>query len=224
MRLAGREWRTLVGTARLDGHVYRVVRPARPMAHASLYESPHGAQLTVDRSAAADLAAAWWLATRSPRSLVHLPLRSSTSSCGGQCGDRKLDLVLLHHSLGFPLSRWKRVRARLSHPRPHKVTLPPRPFRALDDEEYRRQSHHGFRDHLRWGIAADTLFLVGSRLAYEFEGDRLRELAEETPTGLAALPGRHCCAEIEVGRWSAVPPDRRGPYAQVHVECCDLHW
>ncbi|WP_158844023.1 hypothetical protein [Saccharothrix deserti] len=223
MRLEGREWRTLVSTVRLGGNDYRVIRPARPIAHASLYEGRLGAQLSVDKAATVDLAFAWWLAARSPRSLVHLPLRSSDSSCGECHGDRKLDLVLLHHSLGFPVSRWRQVRARLSTPVPHKVKLPPRAFPTFDREAHARWTHRDFRDHLRWDIAADTLFLVGSRHAYELEGNQVRALAEECPADLATFPDRHCCAEIGMGR-PRTPPDRRNPYADLHVECCNRHW
>jgi hypothetical protein len=97
--LVGREWRTLVSVVRLRGDSHRVVRPARPITHASLYERRFGAQLSVNKAATVDLAFAWWLAARSPRSLIYLPLRSSRSSCGAEYGGRRLDLVLLHHSL-----------------------------------------------------------------------------------------------------------------------------
>ncbi|MDX3188986.1 hypothetical protein PV458_11315 [Streptomyces sp. MN03-5084-2B] len=219
MRLAGQEWRTLVSTARLDGRDYRVIRPARTIAHASLSEQRYGAQMSVDKAATADLACAWWLAARSPHSIVHLPLRASASSCRGEHDGRTLDLVLLHHSLGFPVSRWKRLRARLSAPAPHRVTLPPGAFPPVDHTPRWRQD---FRDHLHWKIAADTLFLTGGRPAYEFEGETVRSLAEDSPARLAEKPGAHCCAEIAIGRRSAYP--RRNPMALLHVECCTRHW
>ncbi|MET8997018.1 hypothetical protein [Amycolatopsis sp. NPDC004169] len=219
MQLGGREWRTLVSTARLDGRDYRVIRPARPITHAALYERRGGAQLSAGKAATLDLACAWWLAARSPHSIVHLPLRSRESSCGGEHEERPLDLVLLHHSLGFPASRWKRLRARLSAPAPHKVTLPPRTFPPVD---YARRWHQGFRDHLNWKITTDTLFITGSRPAYEFEGEAVRALAEDCPAHLAEEPGTHCCAEISLGSWSPYP--RRNPMAQLHVECCTRHW
>lgn len=56
MRLDGREWRTLVSVVRLGGDSYRVIRPARPIAHASLHEGRLGAQLSVDKAATVDLA------------------------------------------------------------------------------------------------------------------------------------------------------------------------
>ena len=45
MRLAGREWRTLVSAVRLGGDSYRVIRPSRPIAHASLHEASHSPQM-----------------------------------------------------------------------------------------------------------------------------------------------------------------------------------
>lgn len=219
MRLEGREWRTVVSTARLDGHDHRVIRPARPLAHAALSERRFGAELSVDKAAAVEFACAWWLAARSPHSIVHLPLRSSAASHGGEHDGRPLDLVLLHHSLGFPASRWKRLRAKLSAPVPHKVTLPPRAFPPVD---HARRWHRDFRDHLHWRIAADTLFVTGSRPAYEFQGDHVRALAEDSPARLAGEPGAHCCAEIALGRRSPYPG--RNPMALLHVECCPRHW
>jgi hypothetical protein len=224
VRLAGREWRTLVSAVRLGGDSYRVIRPERPITHASLHEGRLGAQLSVDKAATVDLAFAWWLAARSPRSLVYLPLRTSGSSCGEEYGGRKLDLVLLHHSLRFPVSRWKRVRAHLSPSAIHKVTLPSKAFRTFDREEHLRCFHREFQDHLRWTIAADTLFLVGSRHAYELQGDGMRALAEDCPAHLAESPDTHCCAEIEMGRCKTHFPDLRDPLAQLHVECCNRHW
>ncbi|HEY3481507.1 MAG TPA: hypothetical protein VGL02_21635 [Streptomyces sp.] len=205
MRLAGLKWRATVSTARFDGAGYRVIRPARPIRQAALTESWLGAELELDKAAAVDLAAAWWLAARSPRSLIHLPLRSS-----GQ-----LDLVLLHHSLGFRVSDWKRLRARLSPPARTTVTLPPTPFRSVAPAEHHRFFHRDFRDHLRYAFAADTLFLVGSRLAYELAAEDVRALAEDAPAHLAEVPGDHLCAEIGLGPWK--PRQRRNPHAMLHA-------
>lgn len=224
MKLDRQVWRTLVSSVRLGKDTYRVIRPARPMAHAPLYESRHGAQLTVDKTAAKELAIAWWLAARSPRSLVYLPLRSSEASCGEGYGGPKLDLVLLHHSLQFPVSQWKSVRARLKNSAPQTIKPPTNTFPTFEPQAHREWSHQGYRDHLRWDITADTLFLVGSRHAYELEGGQLRELAEDCPAHLAESPGAHCCAEVNIGRMKLSYPDGRSPWADLHVECCDSHW
>lgn len=222
MRLEGREWRALVTTARLGAERFRVIRPERVPGHAVLHDDLLGKQLSVDKAAAVELAIAWWLAARSPRSLVWLPLRSSPASCGSDPGARRLDLVLLHHSLHFSASRWKDVRSRLAEPKPHKVTMPPGALPDFDHPDHDRRWHREFRDVLRWTVAADTLFVVGSRLAFELEGWKLRRLAEEGPADLAMRPEAHVCAEIELGRrhWRHRPDD----YSELHVECCNRHW
>jgi hypothetical protein len=206
----------LVSTVRLGGDEYRVLRPARPPSHAPLIESWSGAELSVNGPASADLASAWWLAARSPRSLVYLPLRGSRFSCDGE--GRQLDLVLLHHSLGFPVSRWKAVRARLSTSTStvHTVRLPPRPFREVDLSGL---MHREFRDHLRWSVAAETLFLIGSRRAYEREGESIRAL-EDSSADLARSPDMHWCAELDLGRrWE----DHRNPASTLFVHRCGQH-
>ncbi|NUT93365.1 MAG: hypothetical protein HOY78_15225 [Saccharothrix sp.] len=205
----------LVSTVRLGRDEYRVIRPARPLSHAPLTESWSGAELSVNGPASADLASAWWLAARSPRSLVYLPLRGGRFSCDGE--GRQLDLVLLHHSLGFPVSRWKAVRSRLSTASVHTVRLPARPFPEVD---HGGLLHREFRDHLRWSVAAETLFLIGSRRAYEREGETIRALAEDSSADLARSPAMHWCAELDLGRrWQ----DHRNPASTLHVHRCEQH-
>lgn len=212
-----------MSAVRLGDRGYRVVRPARPIGHAALYASGYGAEMSVDRAAVLDFAAAWWLAARSPHSLVYLPLRASGCSCDtDQYGDRKLDLVLLHHSLGFPASRWKQVRARLATADPHTVTLPPSTFPQFAPTEHARRGHRDFHDHLRWAVAADTLFVIGSRHAYELAGADVRALVEDVPARLAAAPGAHHCVEIGLGRRST-PNHRRNAWLDLHIEYCVRH-
>ncbi|WP_062437299.1 hypothetical protein [Herbidospora daliensis] len=154
---------------------------------------------------------------RSPHSLIYLPLRGARPADSGN-RERLLDLVLLHHRLGFPASRWKQVRARLGAGRPHRVTLPPRSWRPPVDHE--RRDHREYRDHLRWDVAADTLFLTGSRAAFEAQLGEMRDLVEEGPAFRARHPGAHCCAEIEVGRPRYTD---RHPWAELHVKWCRQH-
>ena len=104
------------------------------------------------------------------------------------------------------------------------MTLPATAFRTFTREELGRLSHREFHDHLRWTIAADTLFIVGSRHAYERQGDDLRALVEDCPAHLATSPDTHCCAEIELGRCKPFIPDVRNPFSVLHVECCNRHW
>ncbi|MFG3342934.1 hypothetical protein [Glycomyces sp. NPDC048151] len=217
MRLDDREWKVRVGSVRLGAAAYRVIRPERPPAHGVLHHD-FGMQFSVDKQATVDLAIAWWLAARSRRSIVWLPLRTGDADCGSAPGSRRLDLVLLHHSLAFRVSEWKRVRARIAESHVQKVTFPAGGLPPYRSGPHDVRWHHGFRDHLDWRVAADTLFIVGSRPAFEREGWKLRELAEEAPARLAEAPDGHCCAEIAMGRY------RSRTYAELHVECCNRHW
>ncbi|MEV0648754.1 hypothetical protein AB0I28_26205 [Phytomonospora sp. NPDC050363] len=223
MRLTDHPWRITVSTARFKGREYRVLRPAATAAHAALYQTWSGGQLMVDRAAAAELAAAWWLAARSRHSLVHLPLRTAVGECGAEEGSPRLDLVLLHHSLGFPVSRWKEVRARTRGGAPQLVRLPPGALPSFGREEHMRSHYRESRDALHWDLAADTLFLIGSRRAFEWEAEQLRRLAEEGPADVARTPDVHLCAEIEMGSRGYWRPGRRRPYGEVHVEWCPKH-
>ena len=210
MRLEGQRWRTLVSTVRLGRAEYRVVRPARPIAHAPLHEGYHGAQLTVDKTAALTIGMAWAFAARSPHTLVYLPLRHNDRHCSGySCDEPVLDLVLLHHSLGFPASRWKEVRAKLGPGRPHTVVCQGLPKLTGPVERYHRE----FKDKLHHDIAAHTVVLTGSRKAFEIEGDALRALVEECPQHMHENPGTHCCAEINVD----------GLWQWLHIEYCAEH-
>ncbi|WP_285587208.1 hypothetical protein [Herbidospora sp. NBRC 101105] len=218
MRLADQTWPTLISEVRLGRDTYRVIRPARPARHGMLFERTWSAELNVDRATALTVAMAWGLAARSPNTLVYLPLRKARPA-GSANEERLLDLVLLHHRLGFPASRWKQVRARLGAGRPHRVALPPTAWRPPGDDG--RQRHRGFRDHLHSDVAADTLFLTGSRRAFELEMEQLRGLVEECPAHRAEDPGAHCCAELGVGRFRYT--DRRLSLAELHVQWCTRH-
>lgn len=217
-RLAEQSWPVLVSAVRLGSRSYRVVRPARPPAFAGLREGRLGLQFCVDKHSAAMFALAWGLAARSPHTIVHLPLRAAAAADPCDWG-RPLDLVLLHHSLVFPPSRWKEVRARLGAGRPHTVTLPPGTWPSRPVADHRRTWHREYRDHLLWSVAADTLVLTGSREAYELRAEQIRELAEDGPAYLARTPNRHCCAELSMGGNSRFPQSHR-PYAELHVQYC----
>lgn len=210
------KWRTLASTVREGGDEFRVVRPARPLPHAPLYETRIGGHVAVDRATAVELACAWWLAARSRHSIVYLPLRESPATCGAEVGGERVDLVLLHHSLGFRVSRWKQVRARLSNAAPHTVRVPAQPFPEITVDDRVRRSHNDFRDHLRWDTAARTLFLIGSRRAFELESRQLRKLLR-----FAGDADTWCYADMYVGR---AFDDTRRPITQLHFENCREHW
>lgn len=189
--LAERRWPVRISTVRLGPDRYRVLRAVERFGRAHLYEDWTGASLELDHGTARQLALAWALAARSPRSLVYLPLRAAAPA-GAE--PRALDLLLLHHSLGFPPSRWKRVRQRLGAGLPHSVTLPPTAWPEFPVEEHRRVHHHDFRDHVRCAVAADTVVLTGSRHAFDLRSAELRAFAAVGP-----VPGTHICAEVYLG-------------------------
>lgn len=209
---------------RLGADTYRVIHPVRPIVHAPMHETGWGVEMYVNKAATGDFALAWWLAARSPHSLVYLSLRQSPDceERSWYCG-RKLDLVLAHHDLAFPPSRWKQVRARLRPTGIQQVTLPERPFRVFDPPaHYLRKS----RDHVRYTVAADTLFLTSSQHGYELDGETVMELLDDAPATLATRPDKHTCAEIDLGRWHARSGQgqRRDTPLRLHVVCCNQHW
>jgi hypothetical protein len=112
--------------AQLGSTEFKVIRPARPLVHAVLIDHDRHLDTYLDQDAAQRIGGLWKLAASSPRSLVHLPMRGNRGPSHGlpRDGTRQLDLVLLHHSLQFALSRWKEVRGRLVPGRPRTVTLP----------------------------------------------------------------------------------------------------
>lgn len=215
-----------VNEIRLGRSTYRVIHPARPIAHGAMSEGRWGVEMYVDKAATIDFALAWWLAAQSPHSLVYLPLRASACDADAEYLGRRVDLVLTRHSLAFPTAQWKDVRARLTPTGLQKVTLPEKPFRAIDRTEHMRSYHREFRDHLRYTYAADTLIVAGSRQGYELQGKDVVELVDEAPAELARKPDRHTCAEIDLGQWTgrgAVWLRRDSPL-RMHVVCCNDHW
>lgn len=133
-RLGGRKWPVMVSTVQLGCQQYRVVRPPKTPRFAGLNEGRLGAQFCLDKETAVMFAQAWGLAARSPRTIVYLPLRRAKLP-DHHGWRRPLDLVLLHHRLAFPPSRWKQVRSRLETGRPHTIVLPSHawPSRSIAD-------------------------------------------------------------------------------------------
>ncbi|MFJ9952459.1 hypothetical protein [Kitasatospora sp. NPDC091207] len=206
--------RTTVQRVRVGRDEYRVVTAAPQTPGAVLYDDSWSLQMVVDRPAAVDLAAAWALAARSPRSLIHLPLRATA----GPADPDRLDLVLLHHSLGFPPSRWKAVRGRLGTGRPHTADIPDSDFPAEDDIDHRRRGFAGWRDELRFAGAARTLFLTGSATAFRWTGAWIRSLSTEAPAALRHYPsGPHYCVTL---RHESTDPYRtaKGVPGLLHIE------
>ncbi|SMD03265.1 hypothetical protein [Lentzea albidocapillata] len=205
MKLEGERWRTIVSTVRLGRDEYRVVRPAQPLRHAPLYEGYMGVEACVTKSSALDIAMAWAFAMRSPRTLVYLPLRQSDCKCRSADGPA-LDLVLLHHSLGFRLAKWTDVRAKIRAGRPHTVVC-----QGLPQE---RPAPHWDREKLSGEVVGSTVFVVGSRPTFQAGGQAFRQLVEDCPRHMHEAVGTHCCAEVTA-------KDRHWNW--LHVVYCDKH-
>ncbi|MEV0532770.1 hypothetical protein [Kitasatospora sp. NPDC050463] len=214
--------RTTVHQVRLGRAEYRVVTAVPRAPGVVLHDGPWSLQMVVDRPGAVDLAAAWALAARSPRSLIHLPLRADAGPTGPTEPDR-LDLVLLHHSLAFPPSRWKAVRRRLGAGRPHTVDIPDSDFPAEGDIDHVRRGFAGWRDELRFAGAARTLFLTGSATAFRWTGSWVRSLSTEGPAALRRYPqGAHYC--ITLCHESTSPArTSKGVPGQLHIEYAEGH-
>ncbi|MES5823549.1 hypothetical protein [Streptomyces sp. RG80] len=204
---------------RLGPDEYRVLRTTG-LSRALCYDSEHWLDLWVDRAAAAELAAAWLLAARSPRSLVHLPLRRHEERPVGTALPepyRARDLLLVHHSTQFPASRWKEVRGRLGQGSPHTVEFRRADFPSDSDRLVPGAHHAGFRDRLRLTTAADTLVLSGSALPFADAAADFLDLADTGPgrdRRMRRFDG-HACAELHPASGLL---DRTVP--KVHVEYC----
>ncbi|MFD0279241.1 hypothetical protein ACFVHB_35840 [Kitasatospora sp. NPDC127111] len=218
--------RTTVHRVRAGRAEYRVVSAVPGEGRAVLYGDGDGdsggweLRLYADRAGARDLAAAWALAARSPRSLVHLPLRTGTAPEGlEEEGAVRMDLVLLHHSLGFPPSRWKEVRARLGGGGvAHTVDVPASDFPPEGELDF--TSHHfaEWRDGLRFAGAARTLFLTGSAEAFRWSGTLVRSLDTEAAAELARRPNRaHYCVTLNHDAPGRPGRSPKGVPGQLHM-------
>lgn len=67
----------VIHRARLGADEFRVIRPAQPPSRAVLIDRDRYLAAYLDQDAARGVAGLWMLAARSPRSLVHLPMRAN---------------------------------------------------------------------------------------------------------------------------------------------------
>jgi N-formylglutamate amidohydrolase len=176
----------VIHEARPGADEFTVVRPSRSLDRAVLVDRDRHLDLHLDAEAAQEVARLWLLAASSPRRLVHLPLRTGHPGPGEPSGGTgaPLDLVLLHHSLQFAPSRWKRVRGRLGPGRPRTMSLP---AGALDDVatadagQGSRRHHRDNRDLFHEHLHADTLFLTGSARVFRDTARLFLDVAREGP-------------------------------------------
>ncbi|MCC9710501.1 hypothetical protein E4N62_37840 [Streptomyces sp. MNU76] len=80
--------------------------------------------------------------------------------------------------------------------------------------------HRSYRDQLAFGIAAHTLFVVGSPTAFRERGTALRGLVDEAPSFPQPAPGRRALLRrTRPGAWSRIRNRRRVP-ASLHIRYC----
>lgn len=192
------------------GEELRVVRIERPPERIVVQDFRHGHYYDVhtDRRGAVCLAAAWALAQRSPRSLIHLPIRSNRPPSDGASPAPPLDLVLVHTSAQFRVSDWKAVRARTRTGRAHRIELGTirQELQSFEEADFESTTHRDYPHHLRYAAAAGTLFVIGSTPAFAREGAHLRTFVEDFDT-----TREHHCAEFWPCAWNPGHKRRIGP-------------
>ena len=123
--------------ARLGPTTYRVIRPAVPIGRVTVRDNQDWWFAAADRAGAMLVAGLIEIAARSPRSLVHVPLRggSVTPVGWGWLGElAAVDLLLAQPALQFPAHRWPEVRRRLDPGRRHSFDIPGRTLEQVCDE------------------------------------------------------------------------------------------
>ncbi|MFJ3392482.1 hypothetical protein [Leifsonia aquatica] len=161
----------------------------------------------IDERSFQAMTVAWALAARSPRSIIFVPATKSAEPI------ETVDLVLVHHSLQLKPSNWKRLRSALGRGRPTRIQLPAEAFDppGLHPDGYRASAlFREDKDKLHYATAARTMFVTGSRVAFE---DHLPQLLDVAETGYGR-PGEQVWADVcvEIG-W---------PRLQFHVHA--LPW
>ncbi|WP_018549610.1 hypothetical protein [Streptomyces sp. LaPpAH-108] len=208
----------VVHRARLGADEFRVVRPAGPLSRAVLIDHDRHLDAYVDQDAARGIAGLWMLAARSPRSLIHVPLRANrmpVREVPDDAGSR-LDLVLLHHSLQFAPSHWKRVRGRLGPGRPQTVSLPEAEQGDGEVTDPATRHHRENRDLFHQHLHAETLFMTGSAKVFRETARHFLDVARKGPGHIPVHPGHpHFCTELHSN--DGILGDAR----EIHIEYCD---
>jgi hypothetical protein len=207
--------RTTVSHLRYHGSELRVVRVERPPERIVAFASDVCYEIGADLEGAVFLAAAWALAKRSPRSLVHLPIRANQPPT--DVGAPAMDLVFLHASAQFRASDWKSVRARSRAGAAHRIELGTlqQEFPARNEIDLRPTTYPDYPHHLRYAAAAGTVFVVGSGPAFEREGAFLRWFIERFDHVWDEDP--HHCIELWQTRRSTKIHKRRIRPDGLHV-------
>ena len=192
----------MIHQARLGPNTFRVIRPAQPLTCAVLIDHDRHLDAYLDQDSAQRIAGLWMLAARSPRSLIHLPMRANHTPAWMVPGDAglQLDLVLLHHSLQFAPARWKQVRGQLDRGRPQTVSLPAAEHAGEPEIDYAARHYRENRDLFHQHLHAETLFMTGSAKVCAVRLDIATRLSTRLPGTLAALER----GEIDLSKARAV--------------------
>ncbi|WP_052681326.1 hypothetical protein [Saccharothrix sp. ST-888] len=129
---------------------------------------------------------------------------------------RRLDLVLLHHSLQFAPARWKELRGRLGRGRRQSVQLPdpdhPHDLPVDHRARHYRENRDLFHEHLHAG----TLFMTGSAKAFRETTRNFLDIARHGPGHVRSHPNHpHFCTEFHSNDGIL------GRAREIHVEYCD---
>ncbi|WP_310727883.1 hypothetical protein [Streptomyces sp. N2A] len=204
--------------ARLGAAEFRVVRPAQPLRRAVLIDHDRHLDVHLDQDAARKIGVLWALAARSPRSLIHLPLRTNRLPGRDVADDAgaQLDLVLLHHSLQFAASRWKKVRGRLGAGRLQTVSLPEAEHGDRTDSDYAARHYQENRDLFHQHLQAETLFMTGSAKVFRETARHFHDVARNGPNYVPVHPSYpHFCTELHSNDGTL------GNAREIHIEYCD---
>lgn len=142
---------------RTGPHTHRMVRPRTTLRHTSLTAPDPIGLLLGDHDGLNTLAALFSFASRSPHTIVHVPLRDGVPPDEGW-GER-VDLVLAHHTLGLRPSQWPGLRRGLRQGSP----LTARTDEARTERDAQEWQDRRDRDDLRHTTHTRTLFLFGGR-------------------------------------------------------------
>lgn len=181
-----------VHRARLGESEYRVLRPAVPIRNVTLRDAGGWYMLwCADPGEIMRVAALWQLAARSRRTLVHVPLRlnhEAQARSGPWSSGRPMDLLLVHHSLQLPASRWKQIRSRLDAGRPLRTDTGVDPHTELTDRVGEPWVAHDSHDVLDLADHSDTVIVTGSSRSLHAGAFPFLQLATWAPSGLRSNP------------------------------------
>lgn len=201
---------TRISNVRFGGRDLRIIRPSHPAPGIALRALPELLHIEADQTGLEQLMAAWSLAVFSPRSIIYLPIRQNP----GRVRATKLDLVFLHSSLQFKLSRWKELKSRLGTGRLHTAepVLPVLPTHPDPERWTRRQSRNG----VVFDSSAQTLFVVGTRDGFRVTAHVAGRLQTD-PAACFDAKFRHSCVMLRAGRHRS-GTGRHGTPGVLHAE------